>query len=81
VIGLGSVSHPQTERGNDGFVGRVQGMRQARSMGIDDHIHVALAVEQDLARAVSGHGTPAHHLEHLPKRLGLGSGVLNEFNP
>ena len=49
-------------------------------MGVDDDVHVALAVQQHLARAVAPHGAVAQHLQHLSQRLGLGGGELDELD-
>ena len=52
----------------------------AAGVGVDDDVHVALAVQQHLARAVPRHRAEAHHLQHLAQRLRLAGGVLDELD-
>ncbi len=49
-------------------------------MGVDDDVHLALPVEQYLARAMAGERVEAEHLQHLPQRLGPARGKLDEFD-
>lgn len=49
-------------------------------LGVDDDVHVALAVKQHFARAVARHGVEAQGLQHLAQGLRLGGQVLDELD-
>ena len=53
---------------------------QRRRMGVNDDVDSPLSVQQHFARAVPRHGPKAHHLQHLPQRLGFAGGVFDELN-
>ncbi len=68
------IAHPEREGADHRRVGT------AGVAGVDDDVHIALAIQHDFARAVARHRVEADRLEHLAEGLGLGSGVFDELD-
>ncbi len=56
-----------------------EALREAVGLGVDDEIHVALAVQRDVLGTVPRHAHEAHALEQLAERLRIGRGVFDEL--
>ncbi len=56
-----------------------EALGEAVLLGVDDEVHVALAIERDVLGAVLGDLHEAHALEQLAEGDGIGSGVLDEL--
>jgi hypothetical protein len=52
---------------------------RAAFVGVDDDVHVALAVQGDFARTMACDRHKAHLLDQRAESERLGGGVLNEF--
>ena len=78
--GYARIAHPQGHGGDHRlFIGR-GALAVCGVVGVDDDVDLALPVQNDLARAMSSDGAKPHHLQHLTQGLGLGGGVLDEFD-
>jgi hypothetical protein len=60
-------------------VGRRELLPEARGLGVDDEVDVALAVQRDVLAPVAGHHREAHALEQAAQQLGVRGRVLDEL--
>ena len=63
-----------------GTLGRLHRARDVRRLRVHDDVHLALAIELDLAGAMAGDRPEPHPLEHAAQRLRLGRGEFDEFD-
>ena len=80
AVGGSGVAHPQRNRREHRLLGRLHAVRAGADMGVSDHLHLALAVQQHLASAVTGNRLEALHFQHLAQRLRPGGGVFDELD-
>ena len=79
LVGEGCVLHPEGDRADRRAVHARKALGEAVGLGIDDEVHVALAVERDVLGAMPGDLHEAHALEQAAKLGGIGRGVLDEL--
>ncbi len=81
AIGRRRVAHAQRDGGDARrLVGPAVAVHRRRLAGVDDDVHLALAVQRHLARAVARDRPEAHHLEHLAEGLRPRRGVFDELD-
>ena len=74
------IADAHRERADDRTLGRLHRARDVRRLRVDDDVHLALAIELDLAGAMAGDRPEPHALEHAAQRLRLGRGEFDEFD-
>jgi len=79
LVGEGRVLHAEGDGADRRSVYAGKALRKAVRLGIDDEVHVALAVERDVLGAVPGHLHEAHALEQDAKGCRIGGGVFDEL--
>ena len=79
LVGDGRVLHPEGDGADAGPVHAGEALGEAVLLGVDDEVHVALAVERDVLGAVLGDPHEAHALEQRAERRRIGRGVFDEL--
>src|SRR6202171_2758629 len=75
------IAHAQRDRGDHRRFGRLHRACLTTRVSVDNDVHVALSIEQYLARTVSCDRAKAHHLQDLAQSLRLAGGILDELDP
>src|SRR3546814_5551512 len=73
------VLHPEGDGADRGTVQQGEGLGKALALGIEDEVHVALAVERHVLGAVPGDGGKAEGLEKASELDRLRRGELDEL--
>ena len=79
LVGEGRVLHPEGDGADRGAVHAGKALGEAVPLGVDDEVHVALAIERDVLGAVLGDLHEAHALEQRAQRRRIGRRVLDEL--
>ena len=74
------IADADRERADDGALGRLHGARNVRGLRVHDDVHLALAIELDLAGAMARDRPEPHPFEHAAQGLRLGRGELDELD-
>ena len=74
------IADADRERADDGALGRLHRARDVRRLRVHDDVHLALAIELDLAGAMARDRPESHPFEHAAQRLRLGRGEFDEFD-
>jgi len=77
--GEGGVADAKGHRAGRRSVGARELLPEARRLGVDDEVDVALAVQRDVLGAVAGDGREAHAIEQAPQQLRVRRRVFDEL--
>ncbi len=81
LVGEGRVLHAQRNGADAGSVHACEPLGEALRLGVDDEVHIALAIERDILRAMPRDLGEAHALEQRAQRRGSGAVYSTNSKP